>query len=123
MKYNLPHVFLAAVMTFAAGCASAPHSENSATPRTTVAEKLGQLSIGQTKSEVVALIGQPDKSRTEESAGGVFEIWLYSRETLTVRIEGDSFLRGFAKGMSGTGPQPPVELRFLDGKLSTIVNR
>lgn len=120
-----PNIIIAVAIGLLAGCAATPQAQSNSAPQTTVSQKLSELRIGMSKNEVIATIGQPDRYRTEENADGQNEIWLYSRDTLTARIEGSgaSFMAGFRRGIAQSGSDAPVELRFKDGKITTIVNR
>ena len=108
------------------GCV-APQVQKAQTPESkmSVAQRVSALRIGQTMGEVYMLLEGPDQTRSEEGINGVLDVWLYSRDTLIARFQGAgaSFMSGFSRTLAGVGPPAPLELRFLDHKLITIVNR
>lgn len=123
MKYlNTCAISLIGVLLFA-GCASLQPQNR--IPRATVLQKLQELYVGMSQTEVIETIGQPHWYRTEETASGRIDVWLYDRYKLIERIEGGgaAFWSGVQHGASGASSPPPVELRFENRNITSIVNR
>ena len=122
MKYlNACAISLIGVLLFT-GCASLQTQNR--IPRATVSQKLQLLYVGMSQSNVIETIGQPHWSRTEETASGRIDVWLYDYLRLVERIEGGgaAFWSGVQRGGSGVS-SPPVELRFENRNITSIVNR